>query len=176
MGLPFLGANLLHRPLRLADSSGVSACSLLPTTMANVVTHPHLQVDFPRPVNPSHAPLGFGFGLSTPPATAGWAATPSHAPPSQFHLATNSQSVASRTLKRRHEPDEESENRPRRDDEMDRSPTPERPKRAVPKRARTTPAAPSGKDEKGNKAQRSSPASDENDVDVGVLLGELNVI
>ena len=59
---------------------------------------------------------------------------------------------------------------------MDRSPTPERPKRAVPKRARTTPAAPSGKDEKGNKVQRSSPASEENDVDVGVLLGELSAI
>ena len=57
---------------------------------------------------------------------------------------------------------------------MDRSPTPERPKRAVPKRARITPTALSGKDEKGSKAQRSSPSSDENDVDVGVLLGELS--
>ncbi|KZT75103.1 hypothetical protein DAEQUDRAFT_720319 [Daedalea quercina L-15889] len=141
--------------------------------MANVVTHPHVQVDFPRPVNPSHAPLGFGFGLSTTPAMAGWAATPSHTPQSSWNLATNTPSAAPRPQKRRHEPDEESENRHSRDDEMDRSPTPERPKRSVPKRARTTPAVSNTKDEKNSKANRSSPAGDENDVDVGVLLASL---
>ncbi|KAH9937208.1 uncharacterized protein B0H18DRAFT_969574 [Fomitopsis serialis] len=141
--------------------------------MANVVTHPHLQVDFPRPVNPSHAPLGFGFGLSTAPVSAGWAATPTHAPQSPWNLATSTQSAAPRVQKRRHEPDEESENRHSRDDEMDRSPTPERLKRAVPKRARTTPAITSAKDEKNAKTTRSSSANDESDVDVGVLLASL---
>lgn len=52
---------------------------------------------------------------------------------------------------------------------MDRSPTPERPKRAAPKRARPNGAA--GGDEKNGKENK-PPGSDGNDdVDVGVLLG-----
>ena len=75
-------------------------------------------------------------------------------------------------MKRRLEAeDEDTRSKPSSDDAMDRSPTPERPKRAVPKRARTTPAVPSSSkssvNDKGGKD-----AEDENDVDVGVLLGE----
>ena len=59
------------------------------------------------------------------------------------------------------------------DEAMDRSPTPERPerpKRSVPKRARTTPATIGAvKDPKSSKEGKSA---GENDVDVGVLLGE----
>lgn len=58
---------------------------------------------------------------------------------------------------------------------MDRSPTPERPKRAVPKRARTTPAALGSKDNQNSKENKAS-GSEDNDVDVGVLLGEFPVV
>lgn len=55
---------------------------------------------------------------------------------------------------------------------MERSPTPERPKRAAPKRARTTPAIVAGsKDSRGGQDGSNSP--DGNDVDVGVLLASL---
>ena len=54
---------------------------------------------------------------------------------------------------------------------MDRSPTPERPKRAAPKRARVAPSQEAaGKDAKENRAPGTS---EEDDVDVGVLLGKL---
>ncbi|KAK7064293.1 tethering factor for nuclear proteasome STS1 [Favolaschia claudopus] len=57
---------------------------------------------------------------------------------------------------------------------MDRSPTPERPKRAAPKRARVSPSAESGsKDEKVSKENKAPGATEENDVDVGVLLASL---
>lgn len=59
------------------------------------------------------------------------------------------------------------------DEAMDRSPTPERPerpKRAVPKRARTTPVVIGSSKEA--KLAKDGKASGENDVDVGVLLGE----
>lgn len=58
---------------------------------------------------------------------------------------------------------------------MDRSPTPERPKRAAPKRARTTPAVVVvGKDQTAAMTKESKPASgsEESDVDVGFLLGK----
>lgn len=75
-------------------------------------------------------------------------------------------------MKRRYEHDEEdSAYKQATDDAMDRSPTPERPKRAAPKRARTTPATLSSS--KGSKAgqQQGSSGTDGNDVDVGLLLG-----
>ena len=75
-----------------------------------------------------------------------------------------------RIAKRRLEHDEDEG---KHDVAMDRSPTPERPdrpKRAVPKRARTTPASVgSAKDGKYAKEGKSS---GDNDVDVGLLLGE----
>ncbi|KZT05848.1 uncharacterized protein LAESUDRAFT_701194 [Laetiporus sulphureus 93-53] len=140
--------------------------------MANVVTHPHLQVDFHRGrVNHSPSPLGFGFGLSSTSSMTGW---PSHAPQSPWNLPINTQYAQTRPGKRRHEADEESENRQARDEEMDRSPTPERPKRAAPKRARTTSAlATIRNDEKGRKDGKTSSDNDESDVDVGVLLASL---
>lgn len=139
--------------------------------MANVVTHPHLQVDFHRgSVTHSPSPLGFGFG---PPIMAGWPSASPHSPQSLWNYPTNSQSSQIRVAKRRHEPDEESENKHARDDEMDRSPTPERPKRAAPKRARTTPVLPlTTKGENNKKENKPAAANDESDVDVGVLLGK----
>lgn len=141
--------------------------------MANVVTHPHLQVDFcPGPVNHSPSPLGFGFGLSSTPIMAGWTSTPFHTPQSSWNVPTAHQPSPFRPSKRRHEPEDDSENKLARDDAMDRSPTPERPKRAAPKRARTTPAVVAiGKDERLSKENKPPSASDDTDVDVGVLLG-----
>lgn len=58
---------------------------------------------------------------------------------------------------------------------MDRSPTPERLRRAVPKRARTTPAAAPipGKDHYHTAKENKLPSQGEdNDVDVGFLLGK----
>lgn len=51
---------------------------------------------------------------------------------------------------------------------MDRSPTPERPKRGPPKRARVLNVAESGNKEK---SKESTSPGDDSDVDVGVLLG-----
>ncbi|KAI0660346.1 hypothetical protein C8Q70DRAFT_913694 [Cubamyces menziesii] len=137
--------------------------------MANVVTHPHLQVGFhPRPVGHSPTPVGFGFGLSAAPTVQAWP-SPSHT--QSFHWATPQQATPQaplRVAKRRHEPEEGD-----RDDAMERSPTPERAKRAIPKRARTTPTLVTiGKDQLTNKENKPS-ASDENDVDVGFLLASL---
>lgn len=56
---------------------------------------------------------------------------------------------------------------------MDRSPTPERPKRAVPKRMRTTPVVITVAKE-GKEEQKSG--DEAHDVDVGVLLGMLKRI
>jgi hypothetical protein len=145
--------------------------------MANVVQSP---VDlYPRPISHSPKPFGFGFGLnaSSPP----WpnpTVTPGHTNPSSFHqLASsiNQQSSPPRAQKRRLEhDDDEASGRgvvsvPR-DQSMDRSPPPERPKRAVPKRARVT--TPDGEEARGD-ASKEAKAQKADDVDVGVLLGEL---
>ncbi len=135
--------------------------------MANVVTHPHLQVGFnPRPVCHSPTPIGFGFGLSATPVVQGW---PSASHAQAFQWATHQQPPQPqlRVAKRRHEPEEGD-----RDDAMERSPTPERVRRSIPKRARTTPTLVTvGKEPQGSK--ESKPAADDNDVDVGFLLGML---
>ena len=141
--------------------------------MANVVTHPHPQkLGFhTRPVTHSPSPLGFGFGLSAAPHASPWAAAPAHSTwAASTH--TNHPVPPTRTSKRRHEDDEtDAPNKHARDDAMDRSPTPERPKWAAPKRARTTPAAMvTSKGTRGDKNTQGS-ISNENDVDVGVLLG-----
>ncbi|KAG5653581.1 hypothetical protein H0H81_012088 [Sphagnurus paluster] len=111
-------------------------------------------------------------------AAAGWqpTSTPGHTNHAAFqHLATVNQFSSIRAQKRRHDPDDDGDHRQLgpRDASMDRSPTPERPKRAAPKRARVAPQTDSslkgGSELKENKA----PNTDEHDVDVGVLLASL---
>ncbi|TBU34647.1 hypothetical protein BD311DRAFT_784239 [Dichomitus squalens] len=140
--------------------------------MANVVTHPHLQVGFhPGPVGHSPSPLGFGFGLSTTGMMQGWPSPASHTQPSPWAVASPPSQVQTRLAKRRLEPEDED-----RDERMDRSPTPERPKRAAPKRARTTPAAVStaGKEQQHTAKENKPPSqNEESDVDVGFLLASL---
>ncbi|EIN14137.1 hypothetical protein PUNSTDRAFT_95738 [Punctularia strigosozonata HHB-11173 SS5] len=77
-----------------------------------------------------------------------------------------------RPQKRRIEEDE-NDSRTGRDVAMDRSPTPERPKRAVPKRARVATHASGGGDGKEPKAGKSTTQEDGSDVDVGLLLASL---
>ncbi|KAI0375270.1 hypothetical protein BV20DRAFT_1009523 [Pilatotrama ljubarskyi] len=136
--------------------------------MANVVTHPHLQVGFhPRPVGHSPTPVGFGFGLSATPVVQNW---PSAPPTQSFQWATHQQTAQAppRVAKRRHEPDEGE-----RDEAMERSPTPERAKRSIPKRARTTPTLVTvGKEQQAGKENKQS-TTDDSDVDVGFLLASL---
>ncbi|TFK41247.1 hypothetical protein BDQ12DRAFT_704000 [Crucibulum laeve] len=145
--------------------------------MANVLHH---HIDFhPRPVSHAPSPFGFGFGLSAPPSSPlvspGWqpSSTPGHSNPAAFHqLASsmNQQASSSRVQKRRHEPEDEVDEV--RDHSMDRSPTPERPKRAAPKRARMINAT-DLKDSSALKENKSPNNSEEDDVDIGVLLASL---
>lgn len=147
--------------------------------MANVLHHP---IDFhPRPLSHAPSPFGFGFGLGSPlsstVSSSPWGtSTPGHTNPTAFQQLAFSinQPSSSRVQKRRHdlEEDLESGRYPgARDESMDRSPTPERPKRAAPKRARVAPSQEAaGKDAKENRAPGTS---EEDDVDVGVLLGKL---
>lgn len=111
---------------------------------------------------------GFGFGLGTN------SAMPSQSPWTQSsafnQLASTSlfSTTTHRAQKRRHEP-EDSENYPQ-DEVMDRSPTPERTKRAPPKRLRTAPSSDSTtKDDNTSRAR----TTEDKDVDIGVLLGTL---
>ncbi|KAI0652117.1 hypothetical protein C8Q79DRAFT_1060892 [Trametes meyenii] len=136
--------------------------------MANVVTHPHLQVGFnARPVGHSPTPIGFGFGLSAGPVVQGWPSAP-HAQSFQWATSQQTPQALPRVAKRRHEPEDGD-----RDESMGRSPTPERPQRSIPKRARTTPTLVTvGKDQQPGK--ESKPAQqEESDVDVGFLLASL---
>ncbi|KAL4241646.1 Tethering factor for nuclear proteasome STS1 [Abortiporus biennis] len=143
--------------------------------MANVITHHHLGFHA-GPINHSPSPLGFGFGLSSP--MSSWTPSTVHSPQSQWPTpspAFAAQSPQLRSAKRRHEPedDHESGNKHARDDAMERSPTPDRPKRAAPKRARITAAVPnSAKPHDGLKNTNHSSDSCA-DVDVGVLLASL---
>ncbi|KAH7910889.1 hypothetical protein BJ138DRAFT_53082 [Hygrophoropsis aurantiaca] len=140
--------------------------------MANVA---YPQIDFfPGPTNSSSSRFGFGFGITANSGigTTGWQSTPTpgHTQPAAFQqLTANIPTSVHRAHKRRHEPEEESESSSQggRDITMDRSPTPERPKRAAPKRAKVTP-----NDAKDDKLTKENKAPDaENDVDVGLLLG-----
>jgi len=145
--------------------------------MANVL---HPQINFhPRPVSHAPSPFGFGFGLGSSISSmtsTGWTpSTPGHTNPAAFHqLATSvTQTASTRLQKRRldHEDDSDS-NSINRDESMDRSPTPERPKRAAPKRARIVNAIDSGAKDECNEKENKSPGSTaEDDVDIGVLLG-----
>lgn len=153
-------------------------------TMANVV---HPAIDFHH--GPAAPNLGFGFGMSNASARTGWqqhVLSPKHTNPAAFQqLASSiSQSSPNRAQKRRHEPEDDGDfggsgrhglshatNTGLRDDAMDRSPTPERPKRAAPKRARVINVVEPDKGEKSK--ENKPPGSDEDaDMDVGVLLGE----
>ncbi|KAK0245577.1 hypothetical protein EDD85DRAFT_801520 [Armillaria nabsnona] len=138
--------------------------------MANVLQSP---IGFqPRPVNHAPSPFGFGFGLSSPSSamfSPGWqqaAPTANQFSPFQNHSSNHPQPVPLRSAKRRHEPEEAS------DESMDQSPGPERRiKRAPPKRARVVPAE-APKDEK-NAKENKAPGQEDNDVDLGVLLASL---
>ena len=144
-------------------------------TMANVLPP---QINFhPRPVSHAPSPFGFGFGLGpSSSVSSGWIpSAPGHTNPAAFHqLATSvTQTASTRLQKRRLDPEDDSESssyqsQANRDESMDRSPTPERPKRAAPKRARVLNAIDSGGTEKENKAPGNTA---EDDVDIGVLLG-----
>jgi hypothetical protein len=145
--------------------------------MANVLPP---QINFhPRPVSHAPSPFGFGFGLgsSISSMSTGW--TPStlgHTNPAAFHqLATSvTQTASTRLQKRRLDPEDDSDSLSshiNRDESMDRSPTPERPKRAAPKRARILNTIESGTKDEGTEKENKAPGSSEEDVDIGVLLG-----
>ncbi|KAG0708785.1 hypothetical protein DFH29DRAFT_993659 [Suillus ampliporus] len=140
--------------------------------MANLV-HPPL--DFlHNPATHSSSCLGFGFGLSVSSgASCQSTMTLGHTQPAAFQQLASSMNLpasAHRPQKRRHEFDDETESSRARDVAMDRSPTPERLKRAAPKRAKVTSAV-HLKDDKGGK--ENSSVSSDNDVDVGLLLASL---
>lgn len=116
--------------------------------------------------------------------SSGWPAapTPGHTNPQAFHQLAFSLNQAAVTAspshksnKRRLEVDDEDSATSgkasvNRDESMDRSPTPERPKRAAPKRARIAPADVGTKEQTPAKENKPS-TSEEDEVDVGVLLG-----
>ncbi|KAJ7783701.1 hypothetical protein DFH07DRAFT_873832 [Mycena maculata] len=132
--------------------------------MANVL--PSFQ---PRPVNHAPSQFGFGFGLGgSVVAAPAWQSSVN-----PFHQLSSSlnQSPQLRVQKRRHEEDEPTVSR---DHSMDRSPTPERPKRAAPKRPRVAPSADTGsREDQDTKENKAPSGTDDNDVDVGVLLASL---
>ncbi len=130
------------------------------------VLHP---IDFQLrpPVTHAPTPFGFGFGLGQPASPAmfsssGWQPSVPQASPFVQINTLGPQQSPSRPQKRRHEPDESQA-----DEAMDRSPTPDRPKRAPPKRLRQHEPPKVPETSKENKAP-----SEDNDVDIGVLLGE----
>ncbi|KAF8632579.1 hypothetical protein AX15_001787 [Amanita polypyramis BW_CC] len=145
--------------------------------MANVL-QPHIEFH-PRPVSHAPSPFGFGFGLGPTTTSAmssvGWQpTTPGHTNPAAFQQLASSVSQSSRAQKRRLEQEEDGEVQRyagQRDESMDRSPTPERPKRAAPKRPRVAPANGSSKDDQDTKENKVR--NNDDDVDVGVLLASL---
>lgn len=157
-------------------SASLRSTKPVSSLMANVL-HPH--IDFgPRPATHASSPFGFGFGLGTSATSAmvaGWqlSPTPGHTNPSAFHQLTSvNQNTPSRPLKRRHEPQDDSEaSRPARDHSMDRSPTPERPKRVAPKRARVTSILEYSRNETAAKENKAQNTNIDDDIDAGVLLG-----
>ncbi|KAF8587312.1 hypothetical protein K439DRAFT_1652317 [Ramaria rubella] len=133
--------------------------------MANIYppTYPqHHPLDFhPRPVSHSPSPLAFGFGLAG-------------ASPTSSSFSPHNHQVAPRPQKRRIELEDDDRGR-RGDDAMDRSPTPERPKRGPLKRLRIAASEAStkgsGNDREANEGKESKSSSP--DIDVGVLLASL---
>ena len=145
--------------------------------MANVV-YPPLNF-LHEPTHLSTPRFGFGFGLSgNSPTGAGKQAvyTPGHTQPSAFQQLTSHINVppaTHRIQKRRYESedDAESSRHTGRDVAMDRSPTPERPKRVAPKRAKVASQDDESRDQQSSRASKNLDA--DGDVDVGVLLGML---
>lgn len=123
--------------------------------MANVIAPPP-HFDF----NPSvtHSPLP---AAPSPVIMAG--GNPHHHSATQ-HVPQN------RVQKRRMDPEDDDDDSGRRDVVMDRSPTPERAKRAPPKRLRTVPSSESAARDEKNRKENRSPGSD---IDIGVLLATL---
>ena len=155
--------------LRLGLASPLCSAS---STMANVL-QPNMGFH-PRPVPHAPSSFGFGFGLSTSNssiASPPWSSQPGHTNPTAFQQLASSITQSSKSQKRRLDPDDELENtRPNlRDESMDRSPTPERPRRGPPKRARiVTTQSSTVKD--GTKERKNQ--EEEDNVDIGVLLGK----
>lgn len=156
---------------------------ILPTPfiiMANVL-QPNISFH-PRPVSHAPSPLGFGFGLNAPgpssmSTTPAWGSTqPGHTNPAAFHQLASSiaqSASSSKSQKRKLEVDDEVENiryPTARDHSMDRSPTPERPKRAAPKRAKIVNADTSI--QKDDMKERKNVEVADESVDIGVLLGK----
>lgn len=155
--------------------------------MANVLKS---HIGFPPgPVSHAPSPFGFGFGLGPSSSTsmsssAAWptgGSTPGHTPghtnPAAFQQLAASQNSQTfvRVPKRRHDPDDDGESSRRslsNDDSMDRSPTPERPKRAAPKRARVVNSSENASS-KGtlSEGDKDGVGGSGDDVDIGLLLG-----
>jgi len=139
--------------------------------MANVV-QPHPQIDF-HSSSLGHPPQILGLGLSMSSSLVDLSPHPHSNVVQPFPSAIN----PSRALKRRFEQDDEqadqsfSNGSGARDVAMERSPTPERPKRAPPKRARNNSTF--AQEPKGGRMPKELPNSgvENQDVDVGVLLG-----
>ena len=125
--------------------------------MANVLAHPP-QFGFNHSHSPNHPPLPVA---PTPAIMAGWS-------PVVHQPSSNHQLPATRVQKRRLEQEDE-DAEARLDVVMERSPTPERHKRAPPKRARR--ADPPNGDGSQNNQDSKDGGSSENEVDIGVLLG-----
>lgn len=124
--------------------------------MANVLAQLP-QFGFNHSHSPNHPPLPVA---PTPAIMAGWGAV--HQPSSHCQLP------ATRVQKRRLEQEDE-DGEPRPDVVMERSPTPERPKRAPPKRQRRV--DPSTGDGTQNRQGSKNDGTSESEVDIGVLLG-----
>ena len=144
-----------------------------PLTMANVV-QPHPQIDF-HPSSLGHPPqIAFGLTLSMPSSLVGWSPPP---PSSVLSSSSTANQPTLRTLKRRFEQDEEQTDQSSghspgaRDIAMERSPTPERPKRTTPKRARNGLTSVHEHKEGRSTKESHNPTIGNQDVDVGVLLG-----
>ena len=124
--------------------------------MANVLAQLP-QFGFNHSHSPSHPPLPVA---PTPAIMASWG-------PVVHQSSSNYQLPATRVQKRRLEQEDDDE--ARQDVVMERSPTPERPKRAPPKRARRV--DPSTNNGSQNNQGSKDEGSSENEVDIGVLLG-----
>jgi hypothetical protein len=149
--------------------------------MANVYPplHPHptaprmpLSRNIPfQSINHVPSPLAFGFGFSGASTSNSQPYTPVYKP------SPPSASPSKSSNKRRHEPEPSEEDAANQDDEMmARSPSPDRPKRLIVKRARTTPSGPdkseAGKGKTEGSQNTPKPEEEGAEIDVGVLLGK----
>ena len=169
LGQPGGGPNRTRNEATTYESLSDTDHDVTLLTMANVV-QPHPQIDF-HSSSLGHPQMAFGLTLSMPSSLVGLSPHAHTNVPQPPTSAIN----PSRTLKRRFEQDDEqadtsSGNSPgARDVAMERSPTPERPKRATPKRARN--GATFAQGPKGEKSLKEHSSVENQDVDVGVLLG-----